>query len=67
MRRLPRTIAFDDRDFPELAGIFSSIDAEIAAIVESDPAMRARLERGSGSAAPGASSLREAHGQQQAA
>ncbi|SMQ72909.1 hypothetical protein SAMN06295905_2169 [Devosia lucknowensis] len=40
MPRLPHTIDFDDRAFPELAEIFRGIDLGIAAIVASDPTMR---------------------------
>lgn len=40
MHRLPQTIDFNDLDYPELADIFRSIDAGIAAIVASDPAFR---------------------------
>jgi hypothetical protein len=42
MPRLPQTIDFDPTAFPELAEIFLAIDAGIAAIVASDPAMRPR-------------------------
>ena len=40
MPRLPHTIEFNDRDFPEFADIFRAIDQGIAAIVASDPTMR---------------------------
>ncbi|HEV7346225.1 MAG TPA: hypothetical protein VGN60_11405 [Devosia sp.] len=42
MPRLPHTIDFNEDAYPELADIFRGIDLAVAAIVTSDPAMRAK-------------------------